>query len=115
MITFDRNTQGEADRGALRLDFNRRLMLQFRGSAITSDAGCLPIASWTTPWDQPTQAPILWLTRGLARMVTIGWLVVLDMDSSESPAYGEQEGSVYNFLLNVNYLTLLDRFANDAA
>jgi hypothetical protein len=48
-------------------------------------------------------------------MVTIGWLVVLDMDSSESPAYGEQEGSVYNFLLNVNYLTLLDRFANDAA
>jgi hypothetical protein len=32
---------GEADRGALRLDFDRHLMFQFHGSTITSDAGPL--------------------------------------------------------------------------
>jgi hypothetical protein len=31
----------EAEKGALRLDFDRRLTLQFRGSAITTDVGLL--------------------------------------------------------------------------
>lgn len=32
---------GEADKRALTLDFDRRLLLQFGGSAITADAGPL--------------------------------------------------------------------------
>src|SRR5271156_6730779 len=172
---------GEAKSAALRLDFDRRLMLQFRGSVITSDGGLLAyrelddvLALTTSGGERLAEARTgknrRHLLVGLLRQSVFGrlagyedvndadrlcrdpamrwvvgdraivgtaasasqmgrfeteWLtqpenpaalpdlpgrwidkvhttlrpprtIVLDMDSSESPTYGEQEGSAYN-------------------
>src|SRR5919106_1447587 len=171
---------GETERSSLRLDFDRRLMLQFRGSTITSDAGLLayreldntlqltdtaadkladartgkngrhrlagllrqsvfgrlagyedvndaerlcrdPAMRWVVgdraisgsaaSASQMGRFETKWLSRSENLTVLADlpgqWIdnvrrrrgpktIILDMDSSESPTYGEQEGSAYN-------------------
>ena len=67
---------GEADKGALRLDFDRRLLLQFRGSAITSDAGLLAYRELDDTLGLTDRGPRRWRTHAPARTVATAWRVV---------------------------------------
>src|SRR5260370_38581186 len=79
------NPAGESTGEGVRLDFDRRLMLQFRGSAITSDAGLLPYrelddavgltdTAADTLAETPTGKNIFHLLRGLLRHSVFGRL-----------------------------------------
>ena len=64
---------GEADSGALRLDFDRRVMLRFRGSAITSDGGLLAYRELDDVLARPQAAARDWQRRAPAGTDATCW------------------------------------------
>ena len=72
---------GENKKRALRVEFDRNVKLESHSAKISSDAGLMNLnGSWIEHANSRRQMQKL----------------IPDMDSSESPTHGQQEGSVYN-------------------
>ena len=98
---------GESEAGDLRVGFHRRLKLEFHGSKVTSDAGLLALRDLDDALGLTEMAGQALADSRIGKnnryTLTAPFtpaapttVVVLDMDSSVSPTYGDQEGTAYN-------------------
>ncbi len=89
---------GETPNQSFQLSFNAALKVEFQGSRVTSDGGLILVREELLTQDENLTG-LAAINRELvarADAMASSRRVVLDIDSTEVPVYGQQEQSAYN-------------------